>query len=243
MIESVNNERIKNYTKLNEKRERDKTGLFIISGKHLVEEAVKNNIVKELLILNGEDNTYDIPCTFVSESVMKKISNLDSAPKETAICYKPKEKEITGNVIILDSIMDPGNMGTIIRSAVAFNYATIIKSPNGVDFYNTKVLRSTEGMFLNLNLISDDLENIIKKLKKDGYEIYGTDVDGGEIPGETDKKHALIIGSEGAGMNDKLLKLCDKKLYIPMNQKCESLNAAVSCSIMMYELNRGQDEL
>ena len=99
-------------------------------------------------------------------------------------------------IIILDDIADPGNMGTIIRSAVAFNYDTIIVSPTSVDIYNEKVIRGTEGMLFNLKIIIAPLEEEIIKLKDLGYLIYGTDVNGGASISKEEKKHAKEIEKE-----------------------------------------------
>ena len=136
MIESLNNEKIKYYTKLNDKKYRKSEQLFIAPGSHLVEEALKKGLVKEILLLKGEENIYDDKTTYVTKEILKKVSGLDSPPKVLAICHMLSSKEIKGNVIILDDINDPGNLGTIIRSAIAFNYDTIIASPNTVDLYN-----------------------------------------------------------------------------------------------------------
>ncbi len=236
MIESINNEKIKNYAKLNDKKYRMETGLFIAAGHHLVIEALKKGIVKEILLLNGEDNIYG-NVTYVTEEILKKVSNLTNNPKVLAICYIKENDEVKGNVIILDDIKDPGNLGTIIRTSVAFNYETIILSKTCVDIYNPKVVRASEGMLFNLNIRINDLEEEIAELKCAGYKIFGTDVVGGEKPYYEKDKHALIIGSEAKGMSDNIKKLCDKKLYISMNKKCESLNAGVSASILMYELS------
>ncbi len=236
MIESINNEKIKNYAKLNDKKYRKESRLFIAAGTHLVSEALSEGIVKEILLLNGEENIYG-NVTYVSEDVLKKVSDLTTNPKVVAICHIPQNTKIERNIIILDDIKDPGNLGTIIRSAVAFNYKTIILSKETVDVYNPKVVRATEGMLFKVNILVEDLEEVIPKLKVLGYKIYGTDVHNGNIVKKDDNLHALIIGSEAFGMNDKLNDLCDENLYIKMNKKCESLNAGVSASILMYELN------
>ncbi len=238
MIESLSNEKIKYYTKLNDKKYRKIEKLFIAPGIHLVEEALKRGIVKEILLLSGEDNIYDVKTTYVTKEILKKVSNLDSPPKVLAICNMLPSKEVCGNVIILDDINDPGNLGTIIRSAVAFNYDTIIASSNTVDLYNLKTIRSSEGMIFNVNYITSSLPDAIKELKDKGYTIYGTNVSGGSKINTENKNHALIIGSEASGMKDELKSLCDKLLYIKMNPLCESLNAGVSASILMYELTK-----
>ena len=235
MIESLNNEKIKYYTKLNDKKYRKSEKLFIAAGEHLVTEALKKNIVKEILLLNGEENVYG-DVTYVTSDILKKVSDLTNYPKVLAICYIKDDLKIEGNVVALDNIKDPGNLGTIIRSAVAFNYDTILLSEECVDVYNSKVVRATEGMLFNVNIVTCDLFSTLLKLKESGYKIYGTDVVNGESPAYESNKHVLIIGSEAIGMSNSIREICDKNLYIKMNDKCESLNAGVSASILMYEL-------
>ena len=235
MIESLNNEKIKYYTKLNDKKYRKSEKLFIAAGEHLVTEALKKNIVKEILLLNGEENVYG-DVTYVTSDILKKVSDLTNYPKVLAICYIKDDLKIEGNVVALDNIKDPGNLGTIIRSAVAFNYDTILVSEECVDVYNSKAVRATEGMLFNVNIVTCDLFSTLLKLKESGYKIYGTDVVNGESPAYESNKHVLIIGSEARGMSNSIREICDKNLYIKMNDKCESLNAGVSASILMYEL-------
>ena len=233
MIESVNNEKIKNYAKLNEKKYRDSSNMFLVEGEHLVEEAKKHGLVKEIFSLDGREGTIQ-----VSETVMKKLSNLSSVPKVLAVCYKLNNTDIKGNILMLDCIQDPGNLGTIIRSAVAFGIDTIVASKDTVDLYNIKVLRATEGMIFNINYVIDDLENVLNKLNN--YTIIGTNVVNGVTPDniKIDNNYCLIIGNEGKGMRDSLLSFIDKNIYIPMKENCESLNAGVATSILLYELNK-----
>lgn len=236
MIESVNNERVKEIAKLHDKKYRKINNKFLAVGKHLVEEALKKNLVLELFLLEGTPNTYGFDATYVSEKVMKKLSEQTSSPKELAVCKIENNNEIVGNVVMLDNIKDPGNLGTIIRSAVAFNYQTIILSKECVDVYNGKVIRSSEGMLFNINIIIDDIEKYIYILKNNGYKIYSTDVVTGVSPQKENNKHAIIIGSEASGVKDSVKALADQNLKLPMNPLCESLNAGVSASILMYEL-------
>ena len=234
MIESVNNERIIKYSKLNNKKYRDQEGLFIVEGDHLVEEASKYAEVVEIFTTDDYANA-----TKVSIPVMKKLSGLDNPPKVLAIVKKLEEKSINGNVIILDDIQDPGNLGTIIRSAVAFNIDTIILSNNSVDLYNTKTIRASEGMIFKVNIIRTDLEIIINKLK-DTYDIITTDVVTGiELSDlEVNAPYAIIMGNEGNGVSSDISKLANKRVNIKMNKSCESLNVGVATSIILYELNK-----
>ena len=237
-ISSINNEYIKEISKLNEKKYRDKLNKYLIEGLHLVTEALKYDIIDTIII--REDFSYEtsIKHIIVSSEVMKKLSDNPSIPKIMAVVNK-KESTIKGNkILLLDRLQDPGNLGTIIRSAVAFNFDTIILSNDTVDLYNSKVLRSTQGMLFNINISRQDLTNVINELKNNNYTIYGTKVDNGYDVKEINNinKFALIIGNEGTGISDNILKQCDKYLYIKMNNNCESLNAGVAASILMYEM-------
>lgn len=240
IITSLNNEKIKYLTKLNQKKYRNDT--FLVEGKHLVEEAYKKNLVKLLIVLEDYqlDNIDNVDTIKVSYDVMKKISLTDTPPKIMAEVIKKEDKKIGNRVIILDDITDPGNLGTIIRSAVAFNFDTVILSNNTTDLYNPKVIRATEGMLFNINVIRDNLLNIIPKLKEEKYFILGTKVTNGKdiTKYHSINKIALIMGNETRGMNNDLDNLCDDYIYIKMNNKCESLNVGVSASILMYELNK-----
>ncbi len=240
VISSLDNKKIKNYSKLLQKKYRDTDNLFIVEGEHLVKEAYQSKVLVEVIMCEGYDIDIDVPITYVTYEVIKKLSNTLNPQKIMGICKKIKEKEIGNKVLILDDIQDPGNLGTIIRSCVAFNIETIILSNNSVDLYNDKVIRASEGMIFKVNIIRDDIIKVINNLKDNNYVIYGTKVDGGE---NIDKvvvapKYALVMGNEGAGVSTKVLELCDKYLYIPMNSNCESLNVGVATSIILYSLNK-----
>lgn len=234
-ITSLNNPKVVFWAKLKMKKYRDIEHLFIVESEHLVSEALKKGIVKE--IITTEEKEYEVPTYNVSTEIMKRISTLITPNKIMAVCEYLMPDDIKGNILLLDHIQDPGNLGTIIRSAVAFNFSTIIVSEDTVDFYNDKVIRSSEGMIFNINLVKDDLLSIIPVLKEKGYKIYGTDVKKGKNIKTIDNKQcAIIIGSEGKGMSIEVKELCDDFIYINMSKTCESLNAAVASSIIMYEV-------
>ena len=237
MINSVSNEKIKKYSKLLQKKYRDETNLYLISTDHLVREAIKERNVVDIFLLENKENYYG-NVTIVTETVMRKLTNLKTLPNVVAVVKKKKEENIKGNVILLDGVQDPGNVGTIIRSAVAFNIDTIVFGNGTVDVYNEKVLRASEGMINNINIIKKDLIDVIMELKVNGYEIIGTKVDGGtDIKNIKSKKFALLVGNEGNGVSKELLDLCDVFAYIKMNDSCESLNVGVATSIIIHELN------
>ena len=238
MIESINNEKIKQYSKLKDRKYRELECLYLVSTEHLVLEALKKGIIKEIFLLEGKENIYG-NVTYVTIPVMKKISNLDTPPEVVAVVYKKTKQEIKGNILLLDRIQDPGNLGTIIRSAVAFNINTVILGDGCVDLYNEKVLRAAEGMHFNINIIQTDLNKLIPKLKEQNYQIIGTKLTNGTELSKfkPNKKYALVMGNEGSGVNNSILNLCDDYIYIKMNESCESLNVGVATSIILYELN------
>ena len=246
LITSVDNKKIKKYYELKNSKKRRKEGLFLVEGMHLCIEAYKHNLLVDVLLLDGEklDFSYDREITYVNENILKKLSSLTTYSKVIGVCKIMHNSEIEGNhLLILDGVQDPGNIGTIIRSSKAFNVNTIILSTDSVDIYNDKVLRSTQGMLFDMNIIYGNLECIIKELKEKDYLILGTDVNRGvDIRKFKVNKYALIMGNEGHGVRESIKTLCDKNLYIKMNNDCESLNVAVATSILLYELDRGYHE-
>ena len=237
LITSLNNDKVKELCKLKTKKYRDEFNIFFVEGIDLISEAYKNNLLKHLYIIDGYENPYpSIPCTYITPLIMKKISDMESVSSYFGICEKPTEKPLGNKLLILDNIQDPGNLGTIVRSAVAFNFDTIVLSTDTVDIYNPKVVRSTKGMLFNTNIIVRDLNNFVDNLNE--YTIYGTDVNKGiDIKDEIlPEKLAIVIGNEGNGISDTVKAKCHKFIYIAMNKKCESLNAGVSASIIMYEV-------
>ncbi len=237
-ISSVNNDFVKEVSKLKLKKYRDETNTFLIEGEHLLKEALKKKIVNTIIVLENYPYETDLEKVTVTKEVMKKLSDNVSIPNIMAIVKKEEDTHLGNKVIILDRLQDPGNLGTIIRSATAFNFDSIILSDDTVDLYNPKVVRATQGMLFNISIIRGDIKEKIQKLKEKDYLILGTKVDGGSSIKDykVHKKFALVIGNEGQGISEEILNLCEDYLYINMNKKCESLNASVAASILMYEL-------
>ena len=172
---------------------------------------------------------------------MKKISDQKSISDNAAIVRYIPEQEIKGNVLILDDIQDPGNLGTLIRSSIAFGFSNIIMSGGSVDLYNSKVIRATEGMIFNINAIRTNIIEYIPKLKEMGYKILVSDVvDGNDIKNESCNNIALVLGNEGKGVHENIKELCDEVINIKMDKACESLNVGVAGSILMYEVYNGR---
>ena len=243
LITSLENDRIKSYIKLKQRKYRKKTKTFIVEGLHSVLEAYKRDLVIELILEKDENVPIDVPCIYVTNDIINQISSLETPSKVMALCKMEEFDKVIGDkILLLDNIQDPGNLGTIVRSAVAFNVDCIVLSPDTVDIYSPKVIRSTQGMMFHIPIIIKDLNIVIDELKAKEIPVYGTRVEYGEdvrILKEKDKKrYALVMGNEGNGVSKEILDKCDRYLCIEMNDNVESLNVAVASSIILYELNR-----
>ena len=234
---STSNEKIKNIKKLQNKKYRDQENLFIVEGEHLVKEAFSLSRLELLIVEENYDIDIDIPKMIVSGRVMKYLSELETPTHYLGVVKKNNNNFIGKRIIALDGVQDPGNLGTIIRSSVAFNFDTILLSKDCVDTYNSKVLRATQGMILKVNIIRCDLCEFLSKL--DNYKIYGTSVVNGKNIKDVKEKNNIVVvmGNEGTGVTNEVQELCNDFIYIPMNKNCESLNVAVASSIIMHELN------
>ena len=240
LYSSIENNKIKNIKKLYNKKYRDMENKFIVEGEHLVLEAYKKGVLEELILEDGKKLDINVSTIYVTNKVLKYISELDTPSSIIGICQKINESKIGNKVLILDGIQDPGNLGTIIRSVVAFSFDTIILSKNTVDLYNSKVVRATQGLLFYPNILIKDLKDIIIELKKCDYSIIGTRVDNGKLISDIEpgNKFALVMGNEGNGVSSDILDLCDYYAHIKMNSDCESLNVGVATSILLYELSK-----
>ena len=255
-ITSMKNPMIKEIKSLYRKKERIKSRTFIIEGIKIIEEAIENSYpIKEIVytdkLLTSKDgpeffetikNIKDL--IYVSENVFKEISDTENPQGVLAIARfsfsdldKLKEKE-SPSLIFLDRLQDPGNMGTIIRSADAFNIDGIIITDGSVDPYNPKVVRATMGSIFRLPIyyIEDSLRGL-NILKDHGIKVYSTSLEESLPIYEVDYNNGfiLVIGNESTGVSDEIYSLSDKLIRIPMPGKAESLNAGVAASIVMYE--------
>lgn len=236
VITSVNNEKVKYWNSLKLKKNRDRDKCFLIEGDHLIKEAKEKGLVINTISIN--DNNADF---LVTKEIMKKISDQKSISDNAAIVKYIPEQKISGNVLILDDIQDPGNLGTLIRSSIAFGFDNIILSDESVDLYNPKVIRATEGMIFNINVIRTNIIEYIPKLKEMGYKILVSDVvSGKDIKDEICNNIALVLGNEGKGVHKNIKELCDELVNIKMDKDCESLNVGVAGSILMHEVYNGR---
>lgn len=238
---SIDNKKIKDIKKLQQRKYREKTGEFLVEGSHLVLEAFKTGALKELILEQDELFPLDIPTFYVTNDIIHYLSDVESPQNVMGICTKCQNKDKLGDkILVLDALQDPGNLGTIIRSAVAFNVDTIILGKNTVDVYNPKVVRASQGMIFHIPIIEKDLTTILPELKKEGYKIMGTRVTHGKSLKKLEKslKSVIIMGNEGNGISEEVADLCDEFIYIDMNSTCESLNVGVATSIILYEFDK-----
>ena len=236
MIDSVNNEKVKYFKRLRDKKYILEEKKYIVESEHLVEEAYKSGLLLEVITSKSNVN-YDIKTTLVSEKVLKSISLLPSVPNIMGVVKYKEGNEIVGNkIVLLDNVQDPGNVGTIIRSALAFNVDTVILSNDSVNLFNDKMIRSSEGTIFKMNVIKMDLRSAIEKIHSLGIKVYYADMNGTiDLDNAKINDYALVLGSEGKGISDYIKELSDESINIPMNNLCESLNVSVTGGIIMYK--------
>ena len=236
VITSVNNEKIKNLSKLHLKKYRDEEKKFLIEGDHLVTDAINNNSLLELYVLESANINFEFEnVTYVTKEVLNKLSEQDSSTNVIGVCKYIESKDLSNKLLLLDGIQDPGNLGTIIRSAAAFGF-DIILGDNTVDIYNSKTIRSTEGMIFNINFYKTNLITFISDNSKYNYFIADMHK-GNSVKDITGTNYtAIIMGNEGNGVSTEIRNLNLNYLHINQNKKCESLNVGVAASIIMYEL-------
>jgi len=232
-ISSKDNPVIKYLVRLySNKKERDEANLYIVEGYNLVNEAINANIVKQIYITKENSEYKD--AIIITEELLKKITDTVTPEGIIAVVHKKEYSKLGNKILYLDRLQDPGNIGTLLRSALSFNFDTVILD-EAVDLYNPKVIRSSQGSLFNLNFSNKKLN----ELKELGYKIIGTSMHG--IPlnefKNNDEKIVLILGNEGNGVRREYLDYSDINLTIPMN-KMESLNVSIAGSILMYELNK-----
>ena len=247
-IESVKNQKVKQWRKLHTKKEREATGTFMIEGLHLVEEALKTKeMIKDLIV--SEDtplpthwNVDQLNIILVTKEVMKAISDTEAPQGIAAICEFQKQHEADSweKVLFVDGVQDPGNLGTIIRTADAAGIDGVILGEGTVDHYNSKVIRSSQGSIFHLPIVNGNLMEWLKVYNEKQIPIYGTSLQNGVSYREATptEQFCLIIGNEGSGVDRELLQKTTKNLYIPIYGGAESLNVGIATGILLYHLRQ-----
>lgn len=259
MITSVHNKCVKEAAALlAKKKERDRRGLFVVEGVKLFGEAPAERIVQvyiaesaraQLTAQYGE-KLKSLPCEIVSDEVFEKLS--DTVTPQGILClvrqYSYHIEEILSEdkkkqmlFILLEDIQDPGNLGTIFRTAEAAGADGVLMSGRTADIYNPKSIRSTMGSIYRVPFLYEtDLSSMIKRLREEGVSVYAAHLRGGDYDAGQDyrKSTAFLIGNEAKGLREETAACADALIRIPMEGQVESLNAAVAASVLLYEAHR-----
>lgn len=255
IITSKNNDTVKFLVSLKEKSTREQTGLFLLEGRRSVSEALEAKSVKSLIVTESFSKTKEfrnvnknsLPITILSETMFQRISETKTPQGVAAVCRIKKhdmqnvlrEEE---NIIVLEDVRDPGNMGTVIRTAAAAGFGAIIASDGCVDVYNPKVVRSTVGCLFKMKIIQckGKFLDIVEEIKHSNFKVFAAHPRGGKdlFQATFDTKTAIALGNEANGLSEALLRKCDGLITISMEKGVESLNASVAAALMMYEVRR-----
>lgn len=248
-ISSVNNQLIKDLAKLNKKKYREDSGLYLIEGFHLVQEALRaHRQFKYLLgtdeaLSRIEEQGIDLKqnnVLLINQAITRHLTATKNSQAIFMVLKMAQPKQFPlnyGKWVLLDNLADPGNVGTIIRTADAAGFTGVIMSPESVDLYNPKTQRAMQGSQFHLELLKRDLIKSINELQANDLPVYASMLDSSARKLSDYQKQAqlgLVIGNEAHGVSQDIANLSDDKLYIPILGQAESLNAAVAAGIMIY---------
>jgi RNA methyltransferase, TrmH family len=254
-ITSLHNPKIKQWSQLLNKRGREDQGKFILEGVHLVHEALQTNLELEAILFSVEKGypielpeRSKLPCEIigVSEVVFTKCSDTQSPQGVLAVAIKPewsKEQlleQVNGLVIVVDGVQDPGNLGTIIRSADAVGATGVVLGRGTVDLYNPKTIRSTMGSLLHLPILEHDLHELLPLVRVKKIQLVGTSLQADQSCYELDMTGStwFIVGNEGSGVRSELQQYVNQQIIIPMRGQAESLNVAMAATVLLFEAAR-----
>lgn len=263
-IQSSQNSIIKDIKSLHLKKNRDAHGLYFVEGIRFVSEAIDNGqsiakiiISEKLEGLNGGSELIEkvkgacSDISLVPEKLFREVSDTQTPQGILAVIKKNKysfDKVITegSSVVILDCLQDPGNAGTIIRTADAAGISAVLMSKGCVDLYSPKVLRSTMGSVFHIPIFEGlNITETIRVLKQNDYKVIASHLSGKNNYFQEDLtgRSAIIVGNEANGISDETAYMADSLVKIPMPGKAESLNASVAASIMIYEIVRQKSHI
>jgi len=224
---------------------REEQGQFLCDGKKLFDEAVSNG-ADISIVLTSEALDCDFPestrVCYADDSLIDSLSPLKNSQGLLFVCRTIQSVECdfkAGTHLLLDDVQDPGNVGTIIRTAHAFGIKSVILTEASADVYNPKTIRASMGAVFKQGLIRMSIDNI-RELKRTGVRFAGSsnEINSFDIKSTDLANTVIILGSEGQGISNELLALCDVMIKIPLSPDCESLNVAVAASIIMWETIR-----
>ena len=246
-ITSLKNPRVLMWRSLKERRGRRETGCFLVEGRKMVAEALASGFPVEALLLDEsrppeEPLPESVAAYLLPEHVLAAVCDTKTPQGVAAVVRMTEPSQAGRRLAVLDGVQDPGNVGTIIRTADAAGFDGVLLSSQCADPYSPKVLRATMGSVFRMNLrITDDLPGVLEALKARGYAVMSSQLDGddfGTVAPGIAEPFALVIGSEGNGVSEPVRQLATHRVALPMRGGAESLNAAVAAGIMMYALMR-----
>ncbi|MGE7021421.1 TrmH family RNA methyltransferase [Solibacillus cecembensis] len=246
-IESTQNSLVKHWKKLlTQRKEREKSGEYIIEGFHLVEEALKHkDQITQIIVRDGVDlpllwDIDSVELVEVNDAVAKEIAETETSQGVFAHCTQREvsddEKYDWRKVLLVDAVQDPGNIGTMIRTADAAGIDAVVLGKGCVDAFNPKTLRSAQGSHFHIPVVRGDLMEWIENLQQDGVRVYGTSLEEAVSYKDVEPSDAfaLLLGNEGSGISPQLLAKTDQNVIIPILGGAESLNVAVAAGILLY---------
>lgn len=254
-ITSVQNTRVKGWAALLEKKHRDRTGTFLIEGVHLVQEALAEKAELECIVYDvvrgwPEELSQNegVERVAASRQIMARCTGTDTPPPVFAVANKLQHAQERlfrpdGLVVVLDAVQDPGNVGTIIRSADAVGADAVVLGRGCVDLYNPKTVRSTMGSLFHLPVIEGDLTELLPEARRRGIRLIGTSLQAESSCYSQDWKPGtwLVMGSESRGLSSEVASLLDDSVRIPMRGGSESLNVAMATTVLLYEALRQRE--
>ena len=233
-ILSKNNQKIKDACALKMKKVRQEKGLFLMEGIKNLDMALRFGVVKQIFTSIGLPKLkQDIECYKVNDEVLRKLANSENPEGIVFVCEQlspKKDKSEYRKIVYLDQINDPGNLGTILRTAVAFNYDAVILSKSSVDIYNEKVIAASKGALFLIDAFYDDISNYT-----DGRVVIASALEDAIPLSECEKpdNFVLVLGNESRGVSKEVLSLANRIVKIEMNDAIDSLNVAIAGGILM----------
>ena len=245
-ITSVRNPRIQAWKSLQDRKGRDETDTFLVEGTKMVMEAVASDFGIQALLLREDYDAGSIPADGIpvyrlSAHAFSAVSGLNT-PQGIAAVLSRRLRPLEGHrFVALDAVQDPGNVGTIIRTADAAGFDGVILGPGCADLYSPRVLRSTMGSVFRMRFaFPEDLPSLLHEFRNEGFSVLSSQLDGEPFfeREQVNPSFVLIIGNEGNGISSPVEAEATHRLCLPMKGGAESLNAAVAAGIMMYDLMR-----
>ncbi len=252
VITSLQNPQVKTWRSLNKSRAaRLEAGLFLAEGEHMAGEALKEHKARALLIDERArerysalaENVQGVSVYYLAAHVMEALCDAKTPQGVIAVCNYPAETALSNPgdfLVALDGVQDPGNVGTVLRTAAAFSVGAVVLTGDCADLYSPKTVRATMGAIFRQRALCLDRTELPAWLEKNGLKLYGAALspEARDLREVDITRSAVAVGSEGRGLSRELLELCSDQIIIPMDARSESLNAAVAASVIMWEMSR-----